>query len=78
VYVYNIDMCCVLQGNKRGCDFNELIYGPRSHWPDDLEILLSLDSDDLPCHYALDREWCPPSLAMASFVVTLLVRMMHG
>jgi hypothetical protein len=54
VYVYDIDMCCVLQGNKRGCDFNELIYGPRSHWPDDLEILLSLDSDDLPCHYALD------------------------
>jgi hypothetical protein len=28
--------------------------------------------------YQLDREWCPPSLAMASFVVTLLVRMMHG
>jgi hypothetical protein len=54
VYVYDIDMCCVLQGNKRGCDFNELIYGPRSHWPDDLEILLLLDSDDLPCHYAPD------------------------
>jgi hypothetical protein len=81
-------MCCVLHGNKRGSDFNELIYGPRSHWSDDLEILLSLDSDDLPCHYApdplcqcgvqLDREWNPPSLAMASFVVTLLVRMMHG
>jgi hypothetical protein len=25
-----------------------------SHWPDDLEILLSLDSDDLPCYYALN------------------------
>jgi hypothetical protein len=42
-----------LQGNKQGCDFNELVYGPRSHWPDDLELLLSLDSDDLPYHYAL-------------------------
>jgi hypothetical protein len=47
-------MFCVFQGNKRGCDFNELIYGRRSQWPDDLEILLSLDSDDLPCHYAPD------------------------
>jgi hypothetical protein len=28
--------------------------------------------------YQLDREWCPPSLGMAIFVVTLLVRMMHG
>jgi hypothetical protein len=27
------------------------VYGSRSHWPDDLELLLSLDSDDLPCHY---------------------------
>jgi hypothetical protein len=52
VYVYNIDICYVLQGNKRGCDFNELIYGPRSQWPDDLELLLSLNSDDLPCNYA--------------------------
>jgi hypothetical protein len=54
VIVNNIDMCCVLQGIKRGCDFNELIYGLRSHWPDDLQLLLSLDSDDLPCHYAPD------------------------
>jgi hypothetical protein len=54
VYVYDIDMCCILQGNKRGCDFNELIYDTMSHWPDDLKILLSLDSDDLPCHYASD------------------------
>jgi hypothetical protein len=54
VYVYDTDMCCVLQGNKRGCDFNELIYDPMSHWPNDLEILLSLDSDDLPCRYAPD------------------------
>jgi hypothetical protein len=52
VYVNDIDMCCVLQGNKRGCDFNELIYGSRSHWPDDLQLVLLLDSDDLPCHYA--------------------------
>jgi hypothetical protein len=28
--------------------------------------------------YQLDREWCPLSLGMATFVVTLLVRMMHG
>jgi hypothetical protein len=42
-----------LQGNKRGCDFNELVYGPRSHWTEDLEILLSLDSNDLSCHHAL-------------------------
>jgi hypothetical protein len=28
--------------------------------------------------YQLDMEWCPPSLGMATFVVTLLVRMMHG
>jgi hypothetical protein len=27
--------------------------------------------------YQPDREWCPPSLDMATFVVTLLVRMMH-
>jgi hypothetical protein len=47
-------MCCVLQGDKWGCDFNELIYGPRSHWPDDLQLLLSLNSDDLICHYAPD------------------------
>jgi hypothetical protein len=47
VYVYDIDICCVLQGNKRGCDFNELIYGTRSQWSDDLELLLSLNSDDL-------------------------------
>jgi hypothetical protein len=30
VYVYIIDMCCILQSNKQGCHFNELIYGPRS------------------------------------------------
>jgi hypothetical protein len=28
--------------------------------------------------YQLDREWFPPSMGMATFVVTLLVRMMHG
>jgi hypothetical protein len=28
--------------------------------------------------YQLDRKWCPPSLGMDTFVVTLLVRMMHG
>jgi hypothetical protein len=38
-------------GNKRGCDFNEFVYNPRNHWPEDIEILLSLDSDDLPCHH---------------------------
>jgi hypothetical protein len=53
VYVNDIDMWCVLQDNKQGCDFNKFIYGPRSHWPNDLQLLLSLDSDDLPCHYAL-------------------------
>jgi hypothetical protein len=46
-------MSCVLQGNKRECDFNKLIYGPRSHWLDDLELLMSLDSDNLTCHYTL-------------------------
>jgi hypothetical protein len=51
VYVNDIDMCYILQGNKQRCDFNELIYGPRSHWPDDLQLLSSMDSDDLPCHY---------------------------
>jgi hypothetical protein len=40
-------------GNKRECDFNELVYGPRNHWPEDLEILLSLDSKDFPCHHVL-------------------------
>jgi hypothetical protein len=54
VYVYDIDMFSVLHGNKRGCDFNELIYGPRSDWPDDLELLMSLDSNDLSCHCAPD------------------------
>jgi hypothetical protein len=52
ISVNDIDMSCVLPGNKRGCDFNELVYGPGSHWPDDLELLMSLDSYDLPCHYA--------------------------
>jgi hypothetical protein len=47
-------MCYSLQGNKRGCVFNKLIYGPRLYWSDNVEILLSLDSDDLPCHYAPD------------------------
>jgi hypothetical protein len=28
--------------------------------------------------YQLYREWYPPSLGMTTFVVTLLVRMMHG
>jgi hypothetical protein len=28
--------------------------------------------------YQLDREWCPRSFSMATFVVTLLVRMIHG
>jgi hypothetical protein len=28
--------------------------------------------------YQLDREWYPLSLVMATFVVLLLVRMMHG
>jgi hypothetical protein len=52
ISVNDIDMSCVSQGDKRGCDFNKLVYGPRSHWPDDLELLMSLDLDDLPCHYA--------------------------
>jgi hypothetical protein len=54
VYVNDIDMCFILYGNKIGRDFNELIYGPRAQWPDELQLLLSLDSDDLPCHYTLD------------------------
>jgi hypothetical protein len=59
VYVYDIDICCVLQGNKRGCDFNKLIYGPRSQWLDDPELLSLLDSDDLPYHYTPDPLcWC--------------------
>jgi hypothetical protein len=28
--------------------------------------------------YQLDREWCPLSLGMDTFVVALLVRMMYG
>jgi hypothetical protein len=28
--------------------------------------------------YQLDMEWCSPSLGMTTFVVMLLVRMMHG
>jgi hypothetical protein len=43
-----------LYGNKRGCDFNELIYGPRPQRPDELQLLLSLDLDYLSCHYAPD------------------------
>jgi hypothetical protein len=34
-------------------DVIELVYGPRDHWSDNLELLLSLDSDDLSCHHAL-------------------------
>jgi hypothetical protein len=47
----------------------------------------SLDSDDLPCHHAppplcqcgfpARQGWCPQSLAIATSVVTLLVRTMH-
>jgi hypothetical protein len=33
------------------CDFNEFVYGPRSHWPEELKILLSMNSDDLPYHH---------------------------
>jgi hypothetical protein len=88
VYVNDIGICCVLQGNKRGCDFSELIYGPRAHWPDERQLLLSLDSDDLPCHYASDplcqcgvpvrQGVVPSSLGMATFVVKLFMRMVHG
>jgi hypothetical protein len=28
--------------------------------------------------YQLDREWCPLSLSMTTFMVMLLVRLMHG
>jgi hypothetical protein len=42
-------------GYQQGYDFNELIYGLRSQWPDDLELLLSLDLDNLPCNYAPDN-----------------------
>jgi hypothetical protein len=52
ISVNDINLSYVLQGNKRGCNFNEHVYGSRSHWPDGLELLMSLDSDDLPCHYA--------------------------
>jgi hypothetical protein len=43
----------------------------------------------MPCHattlqllyvsvvYQLDREWCPSSLGMTTFMVMLLVRKMH-
>jgi hypothetical protein len=41
--MHDIGLQCVLYGNKRECDFNELVYSPRNHWPDDLELLLSLD-----------------------------------
>jgi hypothetical protein len=59
ISVNDIDMSCVLQRNKRRCDFNELVCGPRSHWLDDLELLMSLDSNDLPCHYASSLSmWC--------------------
>jgi hypothetical protein len=51
---YNVIKVLILC-NKRGCDFNELVYGPRSHWLVELEILLSLDSDDLPSHHVLLR-----------------------
>jgi hypothetical protein len=50
--MHDIRLQCVLSGNKQGCDFNELVYGPRNHWSDDLELFLYLDSDDLPCHHA--------------------------
>jgi hypothetical protein len=50
--MHDIGLQCVLYGNKQGCDFNEIVYGSQNHWSDDLELLLSLDSDDLPCHHA--------------------------
>jgi hypothetical protein len=47
-----------------------------SHWPKDLDILLYLDSYDLPCHHAPHPFYqCG---VPATSVVTLLVRMMHG
>jgi hypothetical protein len=52
ISVNDIDMSYVLQDNKQGRDFNELVYGSRTHWLDDLELLMSLDSNDLTCHYA--------------------------
>jgi hypothetical protein len=70
-------------GNKQVCDFNELVYGPRCHWSEDLEILLSLDFITTRIYSIsvlsqLDRGWCPQSLVMATFVLALLVRTMHG
>jgi hypothetical protein len=52
ISVNDIDMSYDLQGNKQGCDINELVYGSRSHWLDDLKLLMPIDSDDLPCHFA--------------------------
>ena len=31
-------MLCVMQDGWPACDFNEYIYGPRSHWPTEEEV----------------------------------------
>lgn len=46
-----------LQGNKRGCDFQEWIYGPKSHYPDPDEL-----PDDVLYGKKLPCESSPPLL----------------
>jgi hypothetical protein len=62
-------------------DFNDLIYGRRPQWSDELQLLTwhatTLRILYVSVVYQLDMEWCPPSLGMTIFVVMLLVRMMH-
>ena len=35
-------MLCVMQDGWPACDFNEYIYGPRSHWPTEEEVIENL------------------------------------
>jgi hypothetical protein len=55
-----------------------MIYNYYCHWIQMIYHATTLRNLYVSVVYQLDREWCPPSLGMATFVVTLLVRMMHG
>jgi hypothetical protein len=56
-----------LMTNNYYCHWIQMIYHATTLWNLYVSVV-----------YQLDRESYPPSLGMATFVVTLLMRMMHG
>jgi hypothetical protein len=60
------------------CHIALMTYNYYCHWIQKIYYATTLWILYVSVVYYLDREWCPPSLGMDTFVVTLLVRMIHG